>query len=65
MAAFVPGYSGGTATDSHRLPYSPEATRPEHPCRPGMVSLIARIATDLFQAGPDYSSLKRKRRNSP
>lgn len=22
-AAFVPGYSGGTATDSHRLPYSP------------------------------------------
>lgn len=21
-AAFVPGYSGGTATDSHRLPYS-------------------------------------------
>ena len=32
-AAFVPGYSGGTATDSHRLPYSPEATRPEHPCR--------------------------------
>ena len=23
MAAFVPGYSGGTATDSNRLPYSP------------------------------------------
>jgi hypothetical protein len=23
VAAFVPGYSGGTATDSHRLPYSP------------------------------------------
>jgi len=22
IAAFVPGYSGGTATDSHRLPYS-------------------------------------------
>ena len=23
-AAFVPGHSGGTATDLHRLPYSPE-----------------------------------------
>lgn len=23
LAAFVPGYSGGTATESHRLPYSP------------------------------------------
>ncbi len=23
MAVFVPGYSGGTATDSNRLPYSP------------------------------------------
>ena len=22
IAAFVPGYSGGTVTDSHRLPYS-------------------------------------------
>lgn len=24
----VPGYSGGTATDSHRLPYSPEGNTP-------------------------------------
>jgi len=23
VAAFVPGYSGGTATDLHRFPYSP------------------------------------------
>jgi len=23
LATLVPGYSGGTATDSHRLPYSP------------------------------------------
>lgn len=27
-AGFVPGYSGGTATDSHRLPYSPRGHTP-------------------------------------
>lgn len=31
-AAFVPGYSGGTATELHRLPYSPGWRQaPEHP----------------------------------
>lgn len=33
FAAFVPGYSGGTATDSHRLPYSSRRRQaPGHPC---------------------------------
>ena len=34
IAAFVPGYSGGTATDSHRFPYSPLETPSleRHPC---------------------------------
>ena len=27
MATFVPGYSGGTATGLHRLPYSPDSNR--------------------------------------
>ena len=33
VADFVPGYSGGTATDSHRLPYSspPATSRERHP----------------------------------
>jgi len=48
-AAFVPGYSGGTATDLHRLPYSLEATRPEHPCRLGILSPNPSIATEQFQ----------------
>jgi len=26
-AAFVPGYGGGTATDSHRLPFQPNGPR--------------------------------------
>jgi len=30
IAAFVPGYSGGTATDSHRLPLQPPSRG--HPC---------------------------------
>src|SRR5690606_33899563 len=28
FSALVPGYSGGTATDSHRLPYSPGGVAP-------------------------------------
>jgi len=39
-AAFVPGYSGGTATELHRFPYSsPRTPSPgRHPCRPLIVS---------------------------
>lgn len=50
IAAFVPGYSGGTATDSHRLPYSPEATRFGHPCRRGMLPPTVVFATVCFRA---------------
>jgi len=44
MAAFVPGYSGGTATDLHRFPYSSPATtsRERHP-----VSKEANLARSL------------------
>jgi hypothetical protein len=40
IAEFVPGYSGGTATDSHRLPYSSPAA-PSHRRHPGLRSKTA------------------------
>ena len=40
FAAFVPGYSGGTATDLHRIPYSSTKATSlgRHPCRRGDVN---------------------------
>src|ERR1700722_8824118 len=49
IAAFVPGYSGGTATELHRFPYSPPGTpSPErHPCRLLMLAIALRMSTAL------------------
>ena len=46
-AEFVPGYSGGTATELHRFPYSPPGTpSPErHPCRLLMLPIALRMST--------------------
>jgi hypothetical protein len=47
VAAFVSGYSGGTATELHRFPYSlAKATRQDkHPCRTVMVTTATGLST--------------------
>jgi hypothetical protein len=72
LAAFVPGYSGGTATDSHRLPYSSgrrQADRTPKFDRDFTATLPARPACDSplprrgYRAGRACGRLKRRRYN--
>jgi|GEM_PF-6295107 hypothetical protein len=49
FAAFVPGYSGGTATDSHRLPYSSSGPQAETtPTSRVILTRAERLSTHAF-----------------